>query len=84
MPRYASRDQAARNFQVNPRTIENWIGRGYIKGYKIAPRSIVVDLDEIERFLASVPPSVARDGRRLYGDKAQIIDLSNVVTEVEQ
>jgi excisionase family DNA binding protein len=84
MPRYTSQTQAAKHFQTTDRTIRNWIGKGYIKGYRIGPRSVVVDLDEIERFLATVPPTVARDGRRVYGPDARIVNLSGVVIEADQ
>jgi phage terminase Nu1 subunit (DNA packaging protein) len=79
VPRYVKRTQAAQIFQVSERTIRNWIGQGYIIGYRAGPRLIVVDVDEIERMLAVTPVTKARDGRKIYGKKSTIINLSSVV-----
>ena len=79
MPRYVKRTQAAQIFQVSERTIRNWIGQGYITGYRAGPREIVVNLDEIELMLAVTPTTQARDGRKLYGKKSTIVNLSGVV-----
>ncbi len=82
--RFASQEQAARHFQRTPKTIRNWIGRGHITGFRLGPRRVVVDLNEIEAFLASAPATVARDGRKAYGPHSRIVDMSNVAMSVEE
>jgi hypothetical protein len=79
MPRYATRQQAAKHFQVHERTVRNWMGHGLIHGYKFGPHQILVDLDETELMLAVTPVTKARDGRKLYGPQSRIVDMSNVV-----
>ena len=71
-----SRSRVAQHVGVSQRTVENWIGAGHIKGYKVAGGQIAVDLAEVEAFLAANP---RHDGRKRFGPKAQIIDASNVV-----
>lgn len=82
--RLVSQRQAAAHFQVTDRTIRNWIGAGRINGYRLGPRRIVVDLDEIEHMLATTPPTVARDGRKVYGPGSRIVDLSQAVGVVQR
>ncbi|QKS13799.1 hypothetical protein HUN58_13800 [Curtobacterium sp. Csp1] len=65
---------AARHFNVHPRTIANWIGKGFIHGYDDGQGSIYVDIDEIEHVLPDNPHM--RDGRRSrYGADAKIVPL---------
>lgn len=81
--RLATKKQAAQYFQTTPRTIENWIGAGYIPGYRLRSRVILVDLDDIEAAFKRYPQKM-RDGRRPYGPKARIVDLgqrAEAVTE---
>lgn len=77
--RYATRQQAAKYFQVHERTVRNWMGRGLIHGYKFSAHDIRVNIDEIESMLAVTPITKARDGRKLYGPASRIVDMTNVV-----
>lgn len=76
---HISQDDAARHFQVTTRTIRNWIGQGRVKGYRYGPRDVRVSLGEIDRMLSVTKPSLARDGRRLYGPYARILDMTKNV-----
>jgi hypothetical protein len=64
---------AARHFNVHSRTIERWLGQGFIVGYSAGPRDIRVDLDEVEAQLLVNPKM--RDGRRPYGPRARIVPM---------
>ncbi|WP_200959021.1 AlpA family transcriptional regulator [Terrabacter sp. Root85] len=71
--------QAGKHAQVTERTIRNWIGNGYITGYRIGARQVVVDLDEVDRMLRTMPSTKVRSGRYAYGPKSRIVDLSSAV-----
>lgn len=74
MAHYIDEASAAKHFNVHPRTIANWIGKGFIRGYDDGQGSIFIDTDEIERTLPSNPHM--RDGRRSrYGADAKIVPL---------
>lgn len=73
--RLVTQQQAARYVQKTDRTIRRWIGEGYITGYRSGPRTILVDLNEIERMFRVMPTSKMRDGRRPYGPKAKIVNV---------
>lgn len=80
MSQYVTEASAAKHFHVHPRTIANWIGKGYIHGYDDGRGSIFVDIGEVERVLPHNPHM--RDGRRSrYGNAAKIIPLP-IVREV--
>jgi excisionase family DNA binding protein len=79
---YATQQQAAAKFQVTDRTIRNWIGQGYITGFRFGPRQIRVDLNEIEAMLQMMPATKARDGRKLYGANARIVPVRPVIEAV--
>ena len=42
-------------------TIRRWITEGRITGYRIGPKLLVVDLDELDRMIRAAVPG-ARDG----------------------
>lgn len=74
MSQYVTEASAAKHFNVHPRTIANWIGKGFIHGYADGSGSIFVDLDEVEHVLPDNPHM--RDGRRSrYGADAKIVPL---------
>lgn len=81
--RLASQEQAGLHFKVHPRTIQNWLGQGFITGYRLATGEIVVDIDEIERELASRSRSQMRDGRKPYGPKMRVVAVATVATPDE-
>jgi hypothetical protein len=64
MSRPAKRRNPARRARVKPsaqyagvceKTIRNWIAAGLITGYRVGPKLIEVDLDEIDRIIRPVP-----------------------------
>jgi hypothetical protein len=72
--RLASQARASHHFRVSERTIRSWIDKGFIRGYRKSPSSVLVDVDEIERELKSNPRM--RDGRRArYGPNARIVRI---------
>lgn len=73
MARYLSIPNAARIVQRHPRSVENWVGNGFIVGYRDADGKIRVDLDEIERAFKTNPRM--RDGRKPFGPKAKIVPM---------
>lgn len=79
--RLTSQQNAATHFQCTVRTIRNWIGAGHIRGYRVAPRKIVVDLNEIEAMLRT---GRVRDPRKTYGAASQIIDMTHVVLPAQE
>jgi len=57
--RLASLSGAASYADVNPRTIRRRIADGTIKGYRLGPRVIRVDLNELDRVFAQIPAGAA-------------------------
>lgn len=74
MARYNPKQLTARWFNVSERTIENWHAAGYITGYSDGTSTLLYDLDEIERALASRPRTQMRDGRR-RGPSGRVVPL---------
>jgi excisionase family DNA binding protein len=52
--RLASAVEAAEHIGVNHRTIRRWITTGVITGYRVGPKLIKVDLDELDRLVRPV------------------------------
>lgn len=46
---------AADYAQVSPRTLRRYISAGRLTGFRIGPRAIRVDLDEIDALLRPIP-----------------------------
>ena len=57
--RLASLSGAAEYADVNPRTIRRRIADGTITGYRLGPRVIRVDLNELDRVFAQIPVGAA-------------------------
>ena len=49
---------AAEHYGVSRQTIRRWISRGKIHAYRVGPRLIRVDLDEIEAKIIHTVPTV--------------------------
>jgi excisionase family DNA binding protein len=59
-PRTARRNlatiqQAAEHLSVNERTVRRRIADGTLTGYRVGPRLVRVDLDEVDRELRAIP-----------------------------
>jgi len=50
---WATREQAADHLGVHPNTIDRWRTDGLITGYKVGPRLVRYDLNEIDAVLAA-------------------------------
>jgi excisionase family DNA binding protein len=58
MPKMVSIAAAADHYGVWHQTVRRWISRGKIHAYRVEPRLIRVDLDEIEaKIIHAVPTS---------------------------
>ena len=57
--RYGSIDAAAEVLGVNPRTIRRMISSGQIRGYRVGPRLIRVDLNELDALASPIPTAAA-------------------------
>lgn len=62
-PNYVSIQAAADLFEVSPRTIRRMIGRGELTGYRLGPRAIRIDLNELAGLLRPIPTSGGFDVR---------------------
>jgi excisionase family DNA binding protein len=79
--RLTTQASAARYFAVHERTIFRWIDAGLITGYQDGAH-VLVDLDEIERRIAS--NSRMKDGRRpRFSEAATIVPVSPRRVRVE-
>jgi len=59
-PSYASIQEAAGHLHVNPRTIRRMIARGELTGFRLGPRVIRVDLNELQAIMRPIPSGKAR------------------------
>jgi excisionase family DNA binding protein len=55
LPNLATLDDAAKAFSVSTRTIRRRIADGTVTGYRLGPRLIRVDMDELALALAVIP-----------------------------
>lgn len=53
--RHASIEQAATYVGCNPRTIRRYITRGLLTGYRLGPRLLRVDLNELDELMRPIP-----------------------------
>jgi excisionase family DNA binding protein len=83
-PRWNTISEAADYLGVTPKTIRNYLGRGYFPGYRIPrTRGVRVNLNDIDKAMRSLPTSVARAGTPHYGPLAKIIDMRPVTSQPE-
>lgn len=47
--------QASEYADVNPRTIRRWIAAGLLRGYRVGPRLLKVDLHDVDAMLKPIP-----------------------------
>lgn len=55
MSRYISIGEAADQLGVDPLTIRRWIAHGKITAYRVGPKLIRLDLDEINKLAKPIP-----------------------------
>jgi excisionase family DNA binding protein len=60
---YESISEAAARVGVSIKTIRRWIASGHLVGYRMGPRLLRIDPDELDGMLTLVP-TVASRGRR--------------------
>ena len=58
MPKKVSIAAAADHYDVSQQTVRRWISSGKIHAYRVEPRLIRVDLDEIEAKIIHTVPTV--------------------------
>lgn len=80
---YVTLDRAAQHAQVTVQTIRNWIGKGYLTGYRVGPRQIRVNVVELEHMFQTIPATRVRDGRKLYGKAATILPMPIQAVEID-
>lgn len=54
--RGASTAEVAERLKVGQRTVQGWIDRGLIRGYRVGPQKLIVDLDEVEQTMVGIRP----------------------------
>jgi excisionase family DNA binding protein len=57
--RLVSLNEAAAYFGCSPRTIRRMVASGLIAGYRITPRLLRVDLDELDRSAERIPSAAS-------------------------
>lgn len=76
MPRLASIEDTARHLGCSPRTVRNYISKGFFPAYKRPRvRGLILNLDEVDRAMASIPARRAHVGVGSYGPNANIKTL---------
>jgi excisionase family DNA binding protein len=53
--RLATLDEAATYAGISRRTVHRWINAGHVVEYRVGPRSVRVDLDDLDRLLTPRP-----------------------------
>lgn len=72
--RFITKSLAADLVLRTEKTIENWLGHGYITGYREKPGGpILIDRLELEDALRKNPKM--RDGRKVFGKDARIVPM---------
>ena len=60
--RLRSLEEAAGYIDVTPRTIRRWIAAGTLTGYRMGPKLIRVDLNELDAMLRAIPNATSGRG----------------------
>jgi excisionase family DNA binding protein len=54
-PRWASFKDAAAYAAIPPKTLRDWVSKGRVPAYRIGPRQLQLDLNDIDRMRRRVP-----------------------------
>ena len=54
-PRWATMAEAAEYSGLAIRTIRDWISRGWLPGYRLGPRQVRIDINDIDSLLKRIP-----------------------------
>ncbi len=58
-----TQETAAERLGLSKKTIRRWIAEGRITGYRVGPRYVRLDLDEVERSMVQrIPPASMGSG----------------------
>jgi excisionase family DNA binding protein len=60
--RYASLLDTADYAKVHPRTVRRWIAAGLLTGYRVGPRVVRVDLNEVDQLMTPIPSASTGGG----------------------
>jgi excisionase family DNA binding protein len=56
---YESVGEAAARIGVSPKTVRRWIASGHLNGYRMGPRLLRVDPDDVDKMLTLIPTARA-------------------------
>ena len=73
MTRKVRISQAAAELGVSPQTVRNYIGKGWLTGFRRGPRIVLVDMDEAAKIDTLIPTARSATGRKPYGPQANIV-----------
>ncbi|HEY5184938.1 MAG TPA: helix-turn-helix domain-containing protein [Actinomycetes bacterium] len=58
--RFASLAEAADQARVSPRTVRRWVAAGLLPAYRLGPRVLRVDLDDLDALARRIPTAGGR------------------------
>jgi excisionase family DNA binding protein len=60
-PKYATVKDAAAIYNMHPQTLRRYIAEGRLTGYRVGPRNLRVNLEEVEATLVTPIPAAGGD-----------------------
>ena len=57
--RWAAQDEAADYLGIDPKTLRRMVAKGQVTGYRIGPRLIRFDLEELDALMRPIPATKA-------------------------
>jgi excisionase family DNA binding protein len=81
-PRWASLAEVHERDQIPVKTLRRWISQGTLPAYRVGPRQLQVDLNDVDRLRRRVPAATPRTPRlpRVTPDGA----ASEILEEIRQ
>jgi excisionase family DNA binding protein len=71
MSRYISIAEAADQLGVDPLTIRRWIAHGKINAYRVGPKLVRLDLDEVDQLAKPIPTVASKPARKTAARKTR-------------